>query len=87
MLTWVKCHRRRFESKKEIPTTFSETLSWDYLFMGEENQIDWNIPPKYYTGVKTICNPLKQLMILLSVTGQMLRLWKTGTIGFIPMSK
>ena len=30
--------------KKEIKTSFGETLSWDYLTFARKNPIEWNIP-------------------------------------------
>lgn len=52
MLTWVGATEEDLKAKKEIPTTFGETLSWDYLLWVRENQIDWNIPTEILYGSK-----------------------------------
>ena len=38
--------------KKEIKTSFGETLSWEYLSYVRENPISWNIPTEILYGKK-----------------------------------
>ena len=38
--------------KKEIETSFGETLSWEYLSYVRENPISWNIPTEILYGKK-----------------------------------
>ena len=38
--------------KKEIKTSFGETLSWKYLTFVRENSIEWNIPTYILYGKK-----------------------------------
>ena len=38
--------------KKEIKTSFGETLSWDYLTFVRKNPIEWNIPTYILDGEK-----------------------------------
>ena len=38
--------------KKEIKTSFGETLSWDYLTFARKNPIEWNIPTYILYGKK-----------------------------------
>ena len=40
------------KSKKEIPTEFGETLSWEYLCYVRNNPIEWNIPTCILYGEK-----------------------------------
>ena len=40
------------QSKKEIPTAFGETLSWDYLCYVRKHPIKWNIPTCILYGAK-----------------------------------
>ena len=40
------------KEKKEIQTTFGETLSWDYLCYVRENPIIWKIPTHILYGEK-----------------------------------
>ena len=39
-------------NKKEIATSFGETLSWDYLTFARKNPIEWNIPTYILYGEK-----------------------------------
>ena len=40
--------------KKEIKTSFGETLSWDYLTFARKNPIEWNIPTYILYGKKDL---------------------------------
>lgn len=40
----VELELDELESKKEIPTEFGETLSWEYLCYVRKHPIEWNIP-------------------------------------------
>ena len=39
-------------NKKEIATSFGETLSWDYLTFARKNPIEWNVPTYILYGEK-----------------------------------
>ena len=50
-------------NKKEIATSFSETLSWEYLTYVRNNPIEWNVPTDilytendFLTSLETITN-------------------------------
>ncbi|MGN1121928.1 MAG: alpha/beta hydrolase [Eubacteriales bacterium] len=40
------------QSKKEIPTAFGETLSWEYLCYVRKHPVKWNIPTCILYGAK-----------------------------------
>ena len=44
MMMWSNVTEAELESKKEIPTEFGETLSWEYLYYVRKHPIKWNIP-------------------------------------------
>ena len=44
MMIWANVTEDELKEKKEIQTTFGETLSWDYLCYVRENPIIWEIP-------------------------------------------
>ena len=44
MMMWANVTEAELESKKEIPTEFGETLSWEYLCYVRKHPIKWNIP-------------------------------------------
>ena len=43
MMMWSNVTEDELESKKEIPTEFGETLSWEYLCYVRKHPIKWNI--------------------------------------------
>ena len=44
MMMWANVTEDELESKKEIPTEFGETLSWEYLCYVRRHPIRWHIP-------------------------------------------
>ena len=44
MMMWSNVTEAELESKKEIPTEFGETLSWEYLCYVRKHPIAWRIP-------------------------------------------
>lgn len=44
MMALAGVDEAELESKKEIPTSFGETLSWDYLCYVRRHPILWNVP-------------------------------------------
>ena len=44
MMFWANVTEDELRDKKEIKTSFGETLSWDYLCYVKENPITWKIP-------------------------------------------
>ena len=52
MMIWANVTEDELKEKKEIQTTFGETLSWDYLCYVRENPIIWKIPTHILYGEK-----------------------------------
>ena len=44
MMMWANVTEDELKEKKEIPTDFGETLSWEYLCYVRNNPIGWQIP-------------------------------------------
>ena len=44
MMMWANVTENELQSKKEIPTEFGETLSWEYLCYVRKHPIEWSIP-------------------------------------------
>ena len=44
MMIWANVSEEKLNIKKEIETSFGETLSWEYLSYVRKNPIHWNIP-------------------------------------------
>ena len=52
MMMWSNVTEAELESKKEIPTEFGETLSWEYLCYVRKHPIEWSIPTCILYGGK-----------------------------------
>lgn len=52
MMSWTNVTEDELRDKKEIKTTFGETLSWEYLCYVKENPITWKIPTNILFGEK-----------------------------------
>ena len=52
MMMWSNVTESDLQNKKEIPTEFRETLSWDYLCYVREHPINWRIPTCILYGGK-----------------------------------
>ena len=52
MMLWANVTEDELQSKKEIPTAFGETLSWEYLCYVRKHPIRWNIPTCILYGGK-----------------------------------
>ena len=52
MMMWSNVTEDELEIKKEIPTEFGETLSWEYLCYVREHPIEWSIPTCILYGGK-----------------------------------
>ena len=44
MMMWSHVTENELEIKKEIPTEFGETLSWEYLCYARKHPIKWSVP-------------------------------------------
>lgn len=44
MMTWANVTEEELQEKREIETSFGETLSWDYLCYVRDNPIVWHTP-------------------------------------------
>ena len=52
MMMWSNVTEAELESKKEIPTEFGETLSWEYLAWVRNHPVLWKIPTRILYGSK-----------------------------------
>ncbi len=50
MMLWAGVTEEELKNKKVIPTTFGETLSWDYLCYVREHPIKWKNPSEILYG-------------------------------------
>jgi len=52
MMFWANITEDELQDKKEIETTFGETLSWEYLCYTRRNPIKWKVPTDILFGEK-----------------------------------
>ena len=50
MMTWAGVSERELAARREIPTAFGETLSWDYLTWVRAHPIVWHTPTEILCG-------------------------------------
>jgi len=50
MMLWAGVTEQELAEKKEIPTPFGETLSWNYLIYVREHPISWHVPTRILYG-------------------------------------
>ena len=50
MIGWAGATLRELEERKTIPTSFGETLSWDYLQYVRSHPVEWNVPTEILYG-------------------------------------
>ncbi len=52
MMMWANVTEEELQDRKEIQTTFGETLSWEYLCYVKEHPVAWTIPTHILYGEK-----------------------------------
>ena len=52
MMMWSHVTENELKTKKEIPTEFGETLSWEYLCYARKHPIKWSVPTCILYGGK-----------------------------------
>lgn len=74
MMMWANVTEDELYERKNIDTSFGETLSWDYLTYVRKHPIKWNIPTHilygekdHLTSLETISNFSKEINATLTV--------------------
>ena len=50
MMKWANVTEQALAQRREIPTDFGETLSWEYLLYVRQYPITWNVPTQILYG-------------------------------------
>ena len=50
MMAWANVTEEELCAKREIETSFGETLSWEYLCYVREHPVSWTIPTEILYG-------------------------------------
>lgn len=82
MLLWANITENELEIKKIIPTSFGETLSWDYLCYVRENPIKWPVFTSILYGEKDHLTSLDTIKAFTAKTDAELTVMKNGEHWF-----
>jgi pimeloyl-ACP methyl ester carboxylesterase len=82
MMIWANVTEDELKEKKEIQTTFGETLSWDYLCYVRENPIIWKIPTHILYGEKDNLTAYGTIFEFAQRTNSTLSIMKNGEHWF-----
>ena len=82
MMIWANVTEDELKKKKEIQTTFGETLSWDYLCYVRENPVTWNIPTHILYGEKDNLTAYGTIFEFVQRTNSTLSIMKNGEHWF-----
>ena len=65
-------------NKKEIATSFGETLSWDYLTYVRNNPIEWNVPTDILYAENDFLTSLETMTNFANKTNSSFTIMKNG---------
>ncbi len=82
MMLWAKVTEEELKSRKEIPTSFGETLSWDYLCYVRGNPMKWPIPTSILYGENDNLTSLETIRAFADKIGANLTVMKDGEHWF-----
>lgn len=82
MMTWANVTEEELQRKKEIPTEFGETLSWEYLCYVRENRIEWRIPTCILYGGKDNLTSRETISAFAEKIGAALTVMESGEHWF-----
>lgn len=82
MMSWENVTEEELRLRKNIPTAFGETLSWDYLCYIKEHPIEWNVPTHILYGERDNLTSYETISSFSDRTGATLAVMKDGEHWF-----
>ncbi len=82
MMMWSNVTEDELRNKKEIPTEFGETLSWEYLCYVRNNPVDWDIPTTVLYGENDNLTSLDTVREFTNKVGASLTVMENGEHWF-----
>lgn len=82
MMVWANVAENELRERKEIPTDFGETLSWDYLCYVREHPIKWTVPTHILYGEHDNLTSYKTISEFADRTGASLTVMSGGEHWF-----
>lgn len=82
MMLWAGVSGQELAEKKEIPTQFGETLSWEYLTYVREHSISWRVPTRILYGERDNLTSFETVSAFAKKTGAALTVMPDGEHWF-----
>ena len=82
MMMWSNVTEDELRNKKEIPTEFGETLSWEYLCYVRNNPVAWSIPTTVLYGENDNLTSLDTVREFTNKVGASLTVMENGEHWF-----
>lgn len=82
MMQWANVSEDTLRCQGEIPTSFGETLSWDYLCYVRRHPIRWQIPTCILYGRKDNLTSIETISAFARQTGAVLTVMEEGEHWF-----
>ncbi|MBQ9419335.1 MAG: alpha/beta hydrolase [Synergistaceae bacterium] len=82
MMLWAGVSEEELRAKKEIPTSFGENLSWEYLSYVRAHPIEWRVPTAILYGENDNLTSHKTISEFAERTGASLTVMKNGEHWF-----
>ena len=82
MMTWANVTENELRQKKEIMTSFGETLSWEYYCYVRKNPITWSVPTHILYGEKDNVTSIETVKQFSEKTGAVLHVMPDGEHWF-----
>ena len=82
MMLWASVTENELRNRKEIPTDFGETLSWEYLCYARNNSVKWSIPTCILYGGRDSLTSMKTISEFSKQTGARLAVMEDGEHWF-----
>ena len=82
MMQWADVSEDTLRCQGEIPTSFGETLSWDYLCYVRRHPIRWQIPTCILYGGKDNLTSMETISAFARQTGAVLTVMEAGEHWF-----
>lgn len=82
MMMWAKITEEELCARKEIETTYAETLSWKYLCYVREHPVTWNVPTRILYGEKDHLTSYETMLSFTRKIGAELTVMENGEHWF-----
>ena len=82
MMIWANVTEEELRMKREIPTEFGETLSWDYLCDVRSHPVEWKVPTHILYGQRDHLTSAETIRSFAERTGASLTMMEGGEHWF-----